>query len=353
MKIAHLSDSQIPSQSANSIQVMKMCEAFVKLGHEVCLFAKKGETKLKDEFKYYGLVYRFRIISYRGISRQKLNRLIGGLLMARALSIKFKADLIYARETVALVASARFGIPMIFEAHELPEGRLMQALQHWLFGRHNFLRLVVITKSLGESYLKLFPWLNEKRILVAHSGTDVPEKIPLEDIINDHGKSSRRLQIGYIGQLYHGKGMEIVIPLGEKFPNYEFWIVGGPEEKKKHWSRKTINLKNIHFIGYLSPKYTSLFREKMDVLLAPTQYEMEIAGGARISAIWTSPLKLFEYMASAKPIISSDLPSIREVLDDGVNALLASPNDIEQWSKALKRLEIKFHAKAIFRLLCI
>lgn len=339
MKIAHLSDSKVPSRSANSIQVMKMCNAFVELGHEVTLFAEQGNKNIIDKYNYYGVLPRFRIITYRGIKGRKLNRLVGGLLMAKALNSKYEANLIYARETVAIVASARLNIPMVFEAHELPKGRLMQELQQWLFRRPNFRRLVVITNTLGDSYRKLFPWLRKSKILVAFNGANVHNNDELKRITGKSDNFRGRLQVGYVGQLYRGKGMEVVIPLARMFPHIEFWVVGGPEEQKEYWCGKAKNLKNIHFCGYCTPEDTKNFREKMDVLLAPTQHLMGIAGGATISSEWTSPLKLFEYMASAKAIIASDLPAIREVIDPGVNALLAAPDDIEIWAQSLRRLE--------------
>src|SRR5690606_19941153 len=53
---------------------------------------------------------------------------------------------------------------------------------------------------------------------------------------------------------------------------------------------------------------------------------------------WMSPMKIFEYMALGLPIVCSDLPVIREILSDGITALLVPPNDPDAWSAALVRL---------------
>jgi glycosyltransferase involved in cell wall biosynthesis len=57
-----------------------------------------------------------------------------------------------------------------------------------------------------------------------------------------------------------------------------------------------------------------------------------------IGARYTSPLKLFEYMAMGKAIVASDLPSIRTVLAHETSALLAAPGDAEALGAALRRL---------------
>jgi glycosyltransferase involved in cell wall biosynthesis len=58
-----------------------------------------------------------------------------------------------------------------------------------------------------------------------------------------------------------------------------------------------------------------------------------------ISTAFTSPLKLFEYMAAGRPIVASDLPSIREILTDGRNALLVDPGNSQALTAAVRRLE--------------
>ena len=55
-------------------------------------------------------------------------------------------------------------------------------------------------------------------------------------------------------------------------------------------------------------------------------------------AKYTSPLKLFEYMAAGRAIVASDLPGWADVLVGGETALLAPPDDTAAWTAAINRL---------------
>jgi glycosyltransferase involved in cell wall biosynthesis len=64
-------------------------------------------------------------------------------------------------------------------------------------------------------------------------------------------------------------------------------------------------------------------------------YERVIAGSSGgNSAAYASPMKMFEYMACGRAIISSDLPAIGEVLNDR-NAVLCPPEEAGAWESAL------------------
>jgi glycosyltransferase involved in cell wall biosynthesis len=76
----------------------------------------------------------------------------------------------------------------------------------------------------------------------------------------------------------------------------------------------------------------------VDVLLMPYQANVSIGLRGHDTARWMSPMKMFEYLGSGVPIISSDLPALREVLTDGRNALLVAPDDRDAWLGALDRL---------------
>ena len=65
MRILYISKSIIPSRTANSIHVMKMCQAFAENGHEVVLLApdrkQRYEKNINDIYDYYGVKKSFNI----------------------------------------------------------------------------------------------------------------------------------------------------------------------------------------------------------------------------------------------------------------------------------------------------
>ena len=65
--------------------------------------------------------------------------------------------------------------------------------------------------------------------------------------------------------------------------------------------------------------------------------DVRIAGGGETAA-WMSPLKVFGYMAAAKPILCSDLPVLREVIEDGRNGILVPPDDPAAWARVCQTL---------------
>lgn len=210
-------------------------------------------------------------------------------------------------------------------------------MQRTLFRSAHFRYLVVITRALEQEYLKLFPWLAEGRTLVAHDAADMPsDSTPFYRPIRHWPGRRGLLQIGYVGQLYPGKGMELIGRLALSMPDFSFHVVGGSRSEIDHW-RKTLPARNLHFHGHVPHSQVLRYLKSFDVLLAPYQRRVETARTNDIAS-WMSPLKIFEYMAAGSPIVCSDLPVLREVLEDQVNALLVPPDDVEAWGVALKKL---------------
>jgi glycosyltransferase involved in cell wall biosynthesis len=312
---------------------MEMCAAFAELGHSVTLFAKRGKLEDEDPHYFYGVKPGFQLRC-----RPKMKNALGGILFGWRLwqwvlkwqVAHLRANLIYARNAKALRVVNSLGTPFVFEAHVLPHVPEEQA---WMFGQPNFQRLVVISKVLKNDYLAQFPSLQEAKILVAHDGA--PNVVPTA---TNTEPNPNRLRVGYIGHLYPGKGMEIISKLPQRCPWADIHVFGGREEDLEVWKLKLNRYANISLHGFIPHRETPTQLATFDVVLAPYQTRVTVHGGSDTAARWMSPLKIFEYMSHGKPIIASDLPVLREVLESEINALLVPPSDVDAWVAALSRV---------------
>lgn len=339
MRIAYISSSIIPSRFANSVHVMKMCQAFAKNGHDVTLFApdvrEQYEKDVPDEYAFYGVDRCFDIIKlpWRRIKGRGYLYGVNAAIQAK----KLVPDLVYCRNTPGCYFSALLGWPVVFESHS-PIDDEKKALKRSLFsfigGLPSFKKLVVITHSLKLYYETFFPAVQGK-VFVASDGADpVSESVEAAQLpgCND------RLRVGYVGHLYQGRGMEVLLALAERCSWANFHIIGGNQEDISFWKKQFNRRENVFFHGFVAPEKAEAFRIACDVLLAPYQNAVAVAGGGGNTVQWMSPLKIFEYMAARKGIIASDLPVLHEVLQHERNALLCPFDDVDAWERALIRL---------------
>lgn len=339
MRIAYLSTSILPSRTANSVHVMRMCSALTRLGHEVVLVAphreKEAEKGIGGIRDYYGGNENF------GIVRLPWGRYRGKSLAYAIRSGRFirnwKPDLILSRFLMGTVIPSLAGFPVVFESHQ----------PLWHYSRFDFhlltalarlpslRRIVVISEALAEAYRRKAPRLSAK-LAVVPDAADEPKAGSGAAHLS---RNPTRLQIGYVGNLYAGKGMEVIERVAPLVPEADFHVVGGYPADIEHW-RNRIGSGNVRFHGHIPPAQVPNIIRAMDICLLPNLRQV-MAYGANGSSKsigeYTSPLKLFEYMANSKPIIASDLSILREVLDD-TNALFADPDDPAQWAAAVHRL---------------
>ena len=336
-RIAYFSGSKIPSRAANGVHVMRMCAAFARAGHEVVLAAIQGDRVVGgDDFETYGVAPRFRIVKHAMFSQGLVSRLRYARAAPTLVRQVIKPDLVYGRHLLSLSVAARWGVPVFFEAHQAPT-RLERLVERRLFRRPNFARLVVISEALGDEYRRCHPGLPAQRILVAPDAADLPDSTDLDAAVSL--RRAGRLQVGYVGHLYPGKGMEMVAALARHMPDVDFHVVGGTEADLARWrAGSNGNGSNLVFHGHVSAVRTEAYRRAVDVLLAPYQALVRSAGGRAEIGRWMSPLKIFEYMGSGRAMIVSDLPVLREIVTDGVTALLVRPDDVDAWVGAVERL---------------
>ncbi len=340
MKILYISSSIIPSQKANSIQVIRMCDAFSELGHSVVLFGKTTELEPKytENYikKYYGIKNNFSIYNIKSSSL----RFVGGLeyaykLLKKIKELNIRPDLVYGRNIYGLLACLSLKRPIIFESHVAPVIE-RKPLENFLFTRKCFKSLVVISKALFDYYKNNFEIFQKhpEKIILAVDGAEIPFQLSL-----DTDKKSRMpLIVGYAGSLYEGKGIEKIIEIAKVMPNYNFVVAGGSKRQIQNL-KETTKLDNISFKGYIQPSLIPIFLRECDILLAPYSNEVfsEIHEKRNL-AKWMSPLKIFEYMAVQRPIVATNLPAIKEILTDNKTALLADFDNIVDWKNKIELL---------------
>ena len=342
MNILYISKSIIPSRSANSIHVMKMCQAFADNGHDVTLLApdvkNKYEKNVTNIYEYYGVKKIFNI--------KKLfhPNLIGGAFlytMAIFFYLLFnkRFDLVYGRFLHGVYVATLLNNNVIYETHLPTSDKNNHRLTVFkkLIKSKYLKKMVVISQALKNIYLEK-KYLNDFKIQVAHDGAD--------EVKNFNNKikllgGKNNLKAGYVGHLYKGRGIETIIECAKQLNNTTFHLVGGLKEDIEYWKNysKKLNLDNVYFYGFVSPKETIKYRNSFDILLAPYAKKVSIFGTHEgDTSKFMSPLKIFEYMSHKKPIIVSDLPVIREVLNEK-NSILVECEDIELWVNSIKKLQ--------------
>ena len=358
MHIYYISSSIFPNRSANLIHTKKMCEAIISLGHANTLFLsrkiffynKRNILELNNSKNNIYSVYNPTV---------KLTELINALL---AIIIYFidllknnKPDLIISRNIFSSFFFTYFTeIKLIYETH-IPEQGIRKLIQKKLFKKKN-LKKVVISNKLREIICSKYNIKNLNNIIVLHDAADevelqINESVDLERkyLSLDDKKLKERFShlVGYFGHLYEGRGVELILDLAKMRHNLAFLIFGGSEKDILRIKNKNTS-KNIFIMGHVDQKDSIKLMKQMDILLMP--YQKKVSTGIKNSdtSKWMSPIKMFEYMSSNVPIISSDIPVLREVLVNNTNSLLVKSDDCNAWSNAiLKIVNDKSTAKKI------
>jgi glycosyltransferase involved in cell wall biosynthesis len=334
MKILYIANCIIPSRTANSIHIMKMCNALSTLGHHVTLVTAKyphlEETGVDDCYDYYGVERKFDI-NFITIPRIK-----GGIYFYVAKLIPFflknSFDFVLGRFIFGCFLSSLFRNYTVFESHApIWNSSWSERLAFRLMIKSKYFKnLIVISEALKLMYIKNAS-LENSMVSVYHDGAD--EQKHFNGILPE----TTNLRVGYFGHLYRGRGVEVILELATSLPDIEFHIVGGTNEDISHWKSQCLS-ENLFFHGFVHPKVVFEYRNSCDILIAPYQNSVATFGGKGDTSQFMSPLKVFEYMSSKKPIIISNLPVLREVLDDDT-AIFVAPMDSNEWRSAILKLK--------------
>lgn len=346
MRFHYISPSTLPSRAANSVHVVWQCDGLHRVGAEVTLYAKRA---MHDP----GLMTQALEAAY-GISSSALHletvyNPSGGAdnfriayHAVRQIRRIGRSDAVLSRNLyAAFVLAVLYKIPLLFETHQLETG--FRKWMQKLIVRCPLVTTIVISDRLA-SYLTQHLGVAPHRTLVLHDAApDGIQPVPVAERrarlceLAEPARGPWRQICGYFGHLYPGRGIEVVKAMATACPETLFLVYGGTEADLA-FRRNANRQANLFFMGHVPHPAARELMCLMDILLMPYQENVSIGVAGHDTARWMSPMKMFEYLGAGVPIISSDLPVLREVLNDGHNCLLVPPSDADAWIAALARL---------------
>jgi glycosyltransferase involved in cell wall biosynthesis len=337
MKLVYASNQRLPTDKAYGLQIAAMCRAFAAQGVDVQLVApSRRGAQGTDVKEYYNLAENIQFKRLWGpdfhlpgmLDRiafwfvQGCSALIMGLYVGWN-----RTDIVYCREELVALVASLVGRRVVLELHSFSFRRRPLYLLLRVLG----VRIVCITSALCSQMEKIgFP---ADRILVASDGVD----LDLFSHLPDRAQARREVHLSadipvvlYAGHLYSWKGADVLAAAAPHIDGAVV-LVGGTQADHARYMSQYGSTANLMLVGHRPHAEIPRWLRAADIVVLPNRRD------AGISEHYTSPLKMFEYMASGTPIIASDLPSIREVLNAS-NAMLVRPDDSAVLVEAIRSL---------------
>jgi glycosyltransferase involved in cell wall biosynthesis len=346
-RLLYIANARIPTEKAHGLQIMQNCEAFADAGVELTLWAARRVNTPEmntDPFAYYGVKPNFTLrhipcidllsVFTDGLpSRLAFYLQLGTFtLVAFLLALFARADIYYSRDPLVLWALSLVQPrrTLVYEAHRLSgQSRVVRRVG----------MIVAITRRLADDLIAL--GADSSRVIVAHDGirrerfANLPTQSDARRLV---GWPPDAFIVGYVGRLHTlsmDKGLGTLIEALRHVEGVSLALVGGPDDMadalRQHWVSLGLNESRFLCVGHVPPERVPLYLSAFDLCAMPHPWTKHFA-------YHTSPIKLFEYMASQRAIVASDLPGWADVVQDGESALLVPSGDVDALAAAIIRL---------------
>jgi glycosyltransferase involved in cell wall biosynthesis len=363
VRITYFADIRFPLERANGIQTMETCYGLAERGHVVSLIVRPDtNTPGRDPFAYYDLPQLDRLTIERApVTGPQLARRVGYLAFAAGRAAgAARADILMTRDlgVAALFCAIPRAMrpPVVYESHgyapevaaALPElvatarkpspGKLARLGRREADVWRRAEGYVTITAALAKELSGRLG--TREHIAVIPDGARVKEGDTRQFSREPREESSVPVSpapvVAYAGHLYPWKGVDVLLEALSRVPDAQGLIVGGhgaePDLARLQELARRLGIgPRVTFTGLVEPARVSGLLHRARVLVLPNP-------ASAISLRYTSPLKLFEYLAAGRAIVASDLPSIREVVHDGVEAVLVAPGDPDALARGIRRV---------------
>ncbi|MPZ19576.1 MAG: glycosyltransferase [Luteitalea sp.] len=259
---------------------------------------------------------------------------LGATALRWALGRRNRYDAIHSHEEAGLLGvwlSRRLGVPHLYDMHSsLPQqlanfhfsqSRLLRRVFDWM--EQTMVRdsrvIITICQELQDQVRTM--GAGERAVLIENvMGGDVDD-VPgpgREKLRAAWGITPEQPVVLYTGTFESYQGLDLLLEaavhLRTRVPDAVVVIVGGaPEQVSGYQKRAAARGAPIFCVGQRPPEEIPHFVDACDVLVSP-----RIAGT-------NTPLKIYSYLRSGRPIVATDLWTHRQVLDE-TSAVLVRPD---------------------------
>lgn len=343
MKLIYLSHWRFPSEKTMTPLILRTCAHFARLGWEVELWAPRRYNDYhadENVFALYGISPHFRIRRLPALDLMRFLGSVGFLLMVASFNLSAYVRLrrerdavVYAHDIRDVILPCMRTLPVFVEIHDFYESSL-RFINRFVFRRVSGL---IVTNTHKIRHLMETYALPQEQMLYQPNAVDAtmfdaPEsKAQAREYL---GLPATAHLVLYAGHLFGWKGVYTLADTAAFLPHdTQVYFVGGTTEDRGAMEAYVgaHELPRITFIPHQTPDKIPLWLRAADVLVLPNTAKEEA------SRVETSPVKLFEYMASGTPIVASDLPSIREIVSER-EVLFAKPDDARSFADAIARV---------------
>jgi glycosyltransferase involved in cell wall biosynthesis len=340
MRIGYISDQQLPRTATDTAQMLCMVSALGRAGAEMELVLPASWVKPVATAEQLSLHYQVEpAFAARGL-RSVYPAVRGVEKLAHALRSALdrgltSCDVLYTRNLPVVCAVLSCSDQTIIYETYRPwprQARSKRWLFRWLVAQPRLLGLVLHSQLAATSYREV--GFGDDRMLVAYNGFDpglLRAPLSREQARQACGLAGDRFTVTYAGRVSPKKGLSLLLAMAQALPELDFVMVGsegnGPVE------RRAAELPNVTVVGWCKPSEMVPYLYAADALLIPpTGGPLERIGNTVL------PIKTFLYLAVGRPIFAAATPDLLEVLEDGRNAVLVAPDDLNAAIRRLREL---------------
>lgn len=338
IKIFYAVNARIPTEKAHGIQIMKTCEAMSESGAEVTLVIPSRFNNIKENpYDYYGVKNNFKIKKLLVLNIPFFDSSLSFLITSFSFALScyfyflFKRDyILYVRGEIFLLL-AKLPVKNIFwETHIKTD--------NFNIYRKSIKKAngIIVVNKFFKNELFGHCGVPEEKILWAPDGVDVDKF----NIKTSKYEARKKLGLPFDKKIILSstsflpwKGADIFLKSARLFPK-DFLILLFKNGEKEYWERFVLEKEkaganNVLIMEKQSYEKMPLYLKSADILV------LSGTNTSEVSKHYTSPLKMFEYMASQRPVLVADAPSFREILN-GDSSTFYRPDDIIDFASKIK-----------------